>query len=286
VLPISRILAPVDFSERSLSSLAYIKAIATKYDADVTLLHVVDSFYTVPATGISGPVLVPVPPSVVSEREEKMRTFARAELNGVKVQRVIFQGDPVAQIISYAQTNDISLIGMPTHGYGVLRRFLIGSVTSKVLHDAACPVLTDVHSENRSDSRSARFSKILCAIDLGPQSQDVLSWAARLASDYEAKLEIVHAIAGLPNAASTALRMELEAAARGVVEKMQAAAKAQSASVHFRTDEPPEAVSSLASSSGTGLVVIGRGQPDEKGGRLPRNAYAIIRRSPCPVISV
>ena len=34
---------------------------------------------------------------------------------------------------------------MPTHGYGVFRRFLLGSVTSKVLHDLGCPVLTGAH---------------------------------------------------------------------------------------------------------------------------------------------
>jgi len=34
------------------------------------------------------------------------------------------------------------------------------------------------------------------------------------------------------------------------------------------------------------LLVIGRGPRDAAGGRLPTNAYAILRQAPCPVISV
>ena len=36
---------------------------------------------------------------------------------------------------------------MPTHGFGPLRRFLLGSVAAKVLHDAQCPVWTSVHTD-------------------------------------------------------------------------------------------------------------------------------------------
>ena len=36
---------------------------------------------------------------------------------------------------------------MPTHGLGKLRRFILGSVTAKVLHDLEAPVLTGAHVE-------------------------------------------------------------------------------------------------------------------------------------------
>ena len=61
------------------------------------------------------------------------------------MRRLIYEGDPEAQIAAFTQAEDIQLIVMPTHGYGVFRRFLIGSGTSKVLHDVSCPVLTGVH---------------------------------------------------------------------------------------------------------------------------------------------
>jgi hypothetical protein len=53
----------------------------------------------------------------------------------------------VKRIVEFAHNNNITLIAMPTHGYGLFRRFLLGSVTAKVLHDADCPIWTGVHME-------------------------------------------------------------------------------------------------------------------------------------------
>ena len=58
---------------------------------------------------------------------------------------------------------------MPTHGYGIFRSMLLGSVTAKVLHDAACPVWTGVHVEE-TPPNSAAFERILCAVDLTDKS--------------------------------------------------------------------------------------------------------------------
>jgi nucleotide-binding universal stress UspA family protein len=56
--------------------------------------------------------------------------------------------------------------------------------------------------------------------------------------------------------------------------------------VHLRNGDPAREVSALAESVGADLLVIGRGPRDREGGRLPKNAYAIIRQSPCVVLSV
>jgi len=290
MLPISRILVPVDFSDRCLGMMPYVKAIAARYSAEVALLHVVDPFYNIPATGLSGPVMIPISPSVLGERAKQMDQFAVAELEGLRVRRLVYEGDPVSQIVSFAQAEGAPLIAMPTRGYGVLRRFLIGSVTSKILHDTACPVLTGVHTENLPASGAVRFSNILCAIDLGPQSQEILAWASQLATDFHAKLGIVHSITsldpGLPFVSTLQFRMELETVARQDVEKLQITVGAESATVHVAGGEPAKAVSTLAESIRADLLVIGRGPQDGSTGRLPTNAYAIIRQSPCPVISV
>jgi nucleotide-binding universal stress UspA family protein len=268
MLAISRILVPTDFSDRCRSMLPYVKAVAQKHGAAVILLHAVDPFYTIPPTGFSAPVVIPVSPAVIAEREKLLAEFGVSELEGFKVQRFAERGDAVSQIVACAREEKVSLIAMPTHGYGALRRLLIGSVTSKVLHDAECPVLTGVHAENSPAAGTVRFGNVLCAIDLGPQSQEVLAWASQFAADFKAKLAIVHSIAsldsGFPYALAPQFRMELEAAARKEIERLQAATETESAASH----------------------ILGRGPQDQSGGRLPRNAYAIIRQSPCPVISV
>ena len=63
------------------------------------------------------------------------------------MRRVIAEGEPAREIIRYAHENEVSLIMMPSHGFGPFRRFMIGSTTAKVLHDAHIPVWTDAHVE-------------------------------------------------------------------------------------------------------------------------------------------
>jgi hypothetical protein len=109
----------------------------------------------------------------------------------------VYEGDPVSQIVSFAQAEGAPLIAMSTRGSGVLRRFLIGSVTSKILHDTACPVLTGVPTENLPACRDVSLSNIPCAIDLGPQRQEILAWTSQLATDFHAMLSIVHTITSL-----------------------------------------------------------------------------------------
>jgi len=83
---------------------------------------------------------------------------------------------------------------MATHGYGPFRRFLLGSVTAKVLHDAACPVWTGPHLEQAPSYRNIGFHRIVCAIDLAQRSRAVLEWAGRFAREFDAELDIVHVL--------------------------------------------------------------------------------------------
>src|SRR5262249_9121997 len=86
------------------------------------------------------------------------------------------------------------LIVMPTHAYGPFRRFLLGSVTAKVLHDANCPVWTGPHLEQAPAQEAIRFGAVVCPIDLGPESAAGRQWGARFAHEFGSALVVVHAI--------------------------------------------------------------------------------------------
>ena len=197
MLPISRILVPVDFSERSLGILPYARAVAAQYHAPLTLMHVVSPFFMVPPTGLSGEVWIPVPGSTVTDRAKQLEEWAPDQLEGIEVRRLVYEGDTVGQIVSFATSEKIDLVVISTHGYGVLRRFLIGSVAAKLLHDLECPVLTGVHLEDAARSEPVKITKVLCAVDLGPETTSALSYATRFARDFSAELEVVHVIPAL-----------------------------------------------------------------------------------------
>jgi nucleotide-binding universal stress UspA family protein len=290
MLPLSSIVVPVDFSDRCSGMLRYVKVIAARYNAEVTLLHVINPVYAIPATGLAGPVMVPAPRSVVAKQTEQMVRFGADELEGVSVRRLVYEGDPIEQIVGFIQTEGMQLVAMPTHGLGVLRRFLIGSVTAKVLHDVACPVLTGVHMDEPPQHLPLTFSNVLCAVDLGGQSGGTLAWAAQFASDFHARLSIVHATPALSPGFELHFAGDWKAdvanLAREDVKKLQTAVGSDASGIYIQEGEPAKAVCSLAKSTGADLLVIGRGSQDGPVGRLRTNAYAIIRESPCPVVSV
>jgi nucleotide-binding universal stress UspA family protein len=113
---------------------------------------------------------------------------------------------------------------MPTHGYGPFRRFILGSVTAKVLHDADCPVWTGVHLEADSVSQ-IQFRKVVAAIDLGQQSERTLMWAARFAEGVGAQLSLVHATPNLEGQAGEYFdpdwRKHIESQVREQVDALQ-----------------------------------------------------------------
>jgi nucleotide-binding universal stress UspA family protein len=226
----------------------------------------------------------------MAETNTQMATFGDYELRGVAVRRLVQVGDPVEQIATFVHTEGVKLVAMPTHGLGALRRILIGSVTAKVLHDVSCPVLTGVHMEQPPHHLPLTFSNIACAVDLDSQSQETLTWAAHFANDFHAQLNIVHAIPALEPGFEIPFggdwKSDLANLAREDLEKLVVATASDVSGIYVQAGEPRKTVCSFAKSSGADLLIIGRGSHEEIPANLPTEAYAIIRESPCPVISV
>jgi nucleotide-binding universal stress UspA family protein len=200
------------------------------------------------------------------------------------------EGDPARVVVEYAHTENFDLIVMPTHGYGPFRRFLIGSVTAKVLHDVDIPVWTGPHLEQAAEWKSLAWSRVACAIDLGSHSAAVLRWAASMACGCGAELTIVHAIpsssAGVGGVTfDPDWRVDLAHDARSRIAELQNELGIP-AQVHIEIGDPAAGVPNAARCVGADLLVIGRSVSGGVLGRLRANAYAIIRESPCPVVSV
>jgi nucleotide-binding universal stress UspA family protein len=151
-------------------------------------------------------------------------------------------------------------------------------------------VLTGVHLEKQLAASNADFSNVLCATDLGPQSPDVVKWASQLAADFHAHFGIVHAVPALTPGGELLLtsdwKVEVANAARQNVEKLLNSTGVAQATVHIQEGDAAKAVCSFARDVGADLLAIGRGPQDGETGRLTTHAYAIIRQSPCPVISI
>jgi nucleotide-binding universal stress UspA family protein len=284
---LAKILLPVDFSERSALAVHYARELALHFHCELILAHALPPLHSEIGMEIAGSMLVDVYRSRTEQAEHDLNGFEADALAGLKVRRLLLHGDPASKIVELARQEHIDLIAMPTHGSGPYRRFILGSNTAKVLHDADCPVWTGVHIEEVHPV-AAPFSKILCAVDLGPQSGRALAWASWLQREFHGHLTLLHAIASEAeslNEVDSPWRSGIRKIAEGELLRLQREIGAE-ADVVLEAGEPVRIICSAAARVGAGTVIIGRGSAAGDFGRLRTNSYAIIRQSPCPVVSV
>jgi len=283
-----KILFPVDMSDSCTATAPFVEAMAKKYNAEVTLLHVLEMPSGLIPDWYGGAVPVIDATAIWQAETETAQSYLTDRFQGLKVHRVVIEGDSAQTIDDYARENGTDLIMMPTHGYGLFRTLLLGSVTAKVLHAAECPVWTGVHMEHVPRLEDISLKRILCAIDLGAQSCPTASWAKKFAAEFGAQLEIVHAVAHATEALAAPEVGSAPDAMAEATEKLKAvqACVGLQGPAFVVGGEVASAVCDCAAREKADLVVIGRSVKGGVLGRLRANAYSIIRQSPCPVVSV
>jgi len=106
---------------------------------------VIVSVWDIPYTTV-GLAPMPVTGELAAVGEEEARKVAaeaaaRAEEAGVLARTAVLRGFPIDEICAAAETFAPHFLVLGSHGWGVVRRALFGSVSTGVLHHAACPVL-------------------------------------------------------------------------------------------------------------------------------------------------
>lgn len=276
---LSRIMVPVVFSENCRGAMQYASALATRFGAEVSMVHILE-----PLVNLDMESRVAVGEVDRYRRDWVAKEFDRlyfAASREIPLQKAFLEGDPATEIVRYAESTDVDLIVMATHGYGPFRRLLLGSVTAKVLHDAGCPVWTGKHLEKALVPGAIHTSNIACAVDFGPQTDAVVDWAAGFASKWEGKLTLIHV---LPCPPADHGREIAEKVARDGMEQRREHLHIQS-DIVITAGPITASLCGTANRAGADLLVIGRGHGDA-GGRLPSSSYSIIREAACPVVSI
>jgi len=284
---IKQILFPVDFSERCEGAARYVEAFAREFDAEVTFLHALDAADYVAAGEFGAFDTNELFRARLERATKQMREWQSDLFRSRPTRREVVEGETARSIVEWARKSRTDLIMMPSHGMGPFRRFVLGSVTAKVLHDAQCPVWTGAHLEKAPPVPVISFQQVVCALDLSERSVDVLLWASSFAAATGAALTIAHAIPAMETRPEKYLDQEFVAALRKDAQKEIAKLQARvgtDARVFLRGGDPSRVVHDVATEVNADYVVVGRGHLGD--GRLRTHAYAIIRHAPCPVISV
>jgi nucleotide-binding universal stress UspA family protein len=200
MITFERILCPTDLSEASVPSLKYASALARRYRAHVTVLHVVPSFepMTVPSAGFMYPMQVVSPMSRDEVLREMHKLVAGAGVEATNMTFVAEAGDPARMIVEQSLAAATDLVVMGTHGRSGFERLLIGSVAEKVLRKAPCPVLLVPPHAAVGTSADVTFRNILCPVDFSPSALQALGFALELAREGKATVRVLYAVELLP----------------------------------------------------------------------------------------
>ncbi len=138
---IKKILFPVDFTASSDKVLPYVKLMADKLGAKVSLVHVVRGAEEFAGFEMGAAWYSSFEKELIDGAEKAMTRFV--EENGLNdAETAVLVGDAGEELVKYAEDNGVDMIIMGTHGRKGLEKIMFGSVAAEVVKKAKCPVLT------------------------------------------------------------------------------------------------------------------------------------------------
>jgi len=138
-----KILVPYDGSACSTHAFQISMDMAKKYNSEVTILYCLQTDFRVPWYGFDSRMGNAIKKK---QKDIALKNIAQLESNakkaGVKVSSKISESHSIVKtLVSFAESNNISLIVMGSHGRTGFDKLLLGSVAHGVSHRARCPVL-------------------------------------------------------------------------------------------------------------------------------------------------
>jgi nucleotide-binding universal stress UspA family protein len=140
-LAFKTILVATDYGPAAELALEYARSLASRFDAQVHLIHVVEEPFPI-GSDISVPEVPNFRDSLIKDAEARMSTYLGQVHGSVSVSGEVLIGAPVHRIVEAAHDKAADLIVMGTHGRGAVGHLLMGNVAERVVRSAPCPVMT------------------------------------------------------------------------------------------------------------------------------------------------
>jgi universal stress protein A len=138
---LKRILVPIDFSSAAQAALEYAVGLASKFEARITLIHVVEYF-----SGPYDPTFGHVPVdhgAQIAALARRLERIASEQVPAALLETTLVRrGVPYHQITGVAKELNMDLIVITTHGHTGLAHVILGSTAERIVRHASCPVLT------------------------------------------------------------------------------------------------------------------------------------------------
>jgi nucleotide-binding universal stress UspA family protein len=134
-----KILVAHDGSKSSDKALKKAVELAINFNASLTVLAVIPELYLTELSDVDRNRIFEALSRETAEAMEKIRKSLSGK--SMEVKTLIRQGDPAEKILETAQKMKVDLIVTGSHGRHGTKKFLLGSVSSKIVDYSKCPVL-------------------------------------------------------------------------------------------------------------------------------------------------
>jgi nucleotide-binding universal stress UspA family protein len=287
-----RIVCPSDFSGASGRALGQAIRVARRHGSSLLALHVVPVGLPASArfSALTNPALLR--PGIREETAKALRRFVeRVGPAGLPVGVEVREGRPAEEIVKRAAALRADLLVIGAHGRSGFEKWVLGSVTERVLRSAHAPVLV-VPARGALPAGPALFGTIVCATDFSPPADAALQHAVALARLDGSRLILVHVVAhaseaapgGPPDAAGELQERAREWLRRAVPADLRAHCAVEEV---VAAGKPHREIARVAREAKAGLIVVGTQGADA----LDRlvfgsTAHRVLRAAPCCVLAV
>lgn len=279
--PIRKILVPTDFSQESIAALTFAALFARAFKAEITLLHIMESYEHNTVLDNLGVSMTDVLREGIEKKLDELIS-EHTLLQEVNLTTRIEQGKVHRVVHDIVEDDAFDLVVMGTHGASGIRdfeKFVLGSNAYRIVNTSKVPVITI-----RNPERSKRIERIVLPLDITKQTTQKVDFAIELAKTFHANIQIVALTEFLDDFNPNIDRLPKELMA--VEEKVQAAG-IDCTAVYIKYKDVAKGVVEFTDNvRGDLIVIMTRQENIIEEWLIGSHARKIIGQSQVPVLSV
>jgi nucleotide-binding universal stress UspA family protein len=265
---------------------AFALAQARESGAMLILFHAYDTL-VVAASETSGIRYYDYAAAARAEIDHLEPLAKRVRAAGAACETVVRPGLAADQVLAFLREREIDRIVMGTHSPGPIGKLLVGSVAEAVLRTAGVPVFIVGPEVVEGSYRNFATRTILCAVSLHEASHLVVSFAAELAAEHNARLVLQHVIRPAERHEAQATRSidQLEAELAGLIPAhLQGKISVQAIVV---PGEPAEELLYQSGAQQADLIVLGAQGASALAAMARQGVvYKVLSHAHCPVMTL
>jgi len=191
---VKSIICATDFSDHSNHAVTYGIALAKEFGAKLYVCHVIDLVSAdMYGTGFSDPL----------EQKNRITDYSIEYIERLIGEQpfvwepIVKIGHTAHEIARVAEEKDVDFAVLATHGRAGLKRFVLGSVTERLMQTLTCPLLI-VRNPKRDlvlpAVQEIRPQRILVGCDFSPDSNLAFQYGLNFAQEFQSELHLAHVI--------------------------------------------------------------------------------------------